>query len=165
LARAHAGTMSMMLAGPADALQMAEPLIAALSAQHFIISNQPGDAARAKLVNNLLAAAHLVAASEAFALAEKVGLKAQQMLPLVHASSGQSWMADERLGRWLNDDLTPRAQMHVLTKDVTLSVQMAQTAGMDLRLGEQARAIMQEACDAGYRFKDDAELLNHLRRA
>ncbi len=163
-AKAHAGTMTMMLAGPSAAVTRALPVIRQLSGPHFIISQKAGDAAKAKLVNNMLAAAHLAAAAEAFTLAQAFGLDQAQILQLVSSSSGQSWMADERIGRALVGDMTPRAQMHVLTKDVSLAVQAAEQVGMTLRVGELARQIMQEACDAGFRQQDDAALLEHLQQ-
>ena len=161
-AKAHAGTMTMMLAGEAAALERAMPVVKAMTGQHFVISHHPGDAAKAKLVNNMLAATHLVAAAEAFTLAKALGLDQAQMLKLISKSSGQSWMGDERISRALIGDMEPRAQMHVLTKDVTLATQMAQEAGVPLRLGELARHVMREACDEGFNFQDDAALLAHL---
>ncbi len=161
-AKAHAGTMTMMLAGPAAEITRAQGVVQQLSGQHFVISEQAGDAAKAKLVNNMLAAAHLAAAAEAFSLAKAFGLDQTQMLKLVSSSSGQSWMADERIGRALVADMAPRAQMHVLTKDVTLAVQAAEQAGIALRVGELARQILQEGCDAGFRHQDDAALLHHM---
>jgi L-threonate 2-dehydrogenase len=161
-AKAHAGTMTMMLAGPAAEIVHASKVVQQLSGQHFVISEQAGDAAKAKLVNNMLAAAHLAAAAEAFSLAKAFGLDQAQMLKLVSSSSGQSWMADERIARSLAGDMAPRAQMHVLTKDVTLAVQAAEQVGITLRVGELARQMMQEGCDAGFRHQDDAALLHHL---
>jgi hypothetical protein len=49
-------------------------LIAALSNQVFRISERPGDGARTKLVNNLLAGINLVGAAEALALARAMGI-------------------------------------------------------------------------------------------
>jgi putative dehydrogenase len=46
----------------------------ALSAKVFRISEKPGDGARTKLVNNLLAGINLVGAAEALALASRLGL-------------------------------------------------------------------------------------------
>ncbi|NBX22337.1 MAG: NAD(P)-dependent oxidoreductase, partial [Betaproteobacteria bacterium] len=54
-ARAREGSMSLMVAGPAAAWERCQPLLQALSAKVFHISDRPGDGARTKLVNNLLA--------------------------------------------------------------------------------------------------------------
>ena len=73
-ARARDGTMSLMVACADAVFEANRSLIAALSNQVFRISQRPGDGARTKLINNLLAGINLVGAAEALALAERPGL-------------------------------------------------------------------------------------------
>ena len=72
--RARAGTMSLMLACDAAVQQRWQPLLQDLSSRLFRIGARPGDGARTKLVNNLLAAINLAGAAEALALAWRIGL-------------------------------------------------------------------------------------------
>ena len=67
-----------------------EPLLQALSSKVFRMSERPGDAARTKLVNNLLAGINLVGAAEAMALARRMGLDLERTLDVIGQSSGQS---------------------------------------------------------------------------
>ncbi len=163
-ARALAGTMSMMLAAEPVVLAHAQALLAAISGKRFVIGHQPGDAAKAKLVNNLMAGIHLMAGAEAIALAERLGLAAGQMLELISASSGQSWIFDDRMPRALADDFEPRAQSHVLTKDVRLANEAAAAAGITLPLGAVTRDLLQATCDGGWRTEDDAAALKYYRQ-
>src|SRR5205085_1170117 len=103
---------------------------------------EPGAAAKAKLVNNLMAGINLAAGAEALALAARLGLEPRQMRELISASSGQSWMFDDRMTRALEGDYAPRAQSHVLTKDLTLANQAAEQAGVSLPLGALARDLL-----------------------
>jgi L-threonate 2-dehydrogenase len=162
-ARAENGSMSMMLAAPEPVLTELTPILEQISGKRFMISSKPGDASKAKLVNNLLAGIHLVAAAEAFALAKRFELDEQQMFELICASSGQSWMLEDRVPRALQGDLQPRAAAHVITKDLTLVNAAARELGLDLVLGEAARAEMQKTCDAGWRADDDAAVITRLR--
>jgi len=163
-ARAHAGTLSMMLAGDPGALQAAQPLLQVLASRHFMIGTRQGDASRAKLVNNLMAGIHLMAAAEAVALAERLGLDPAQMVELIGASSGQSWMADDRLPRALAGDLAPRAQSQVLAKDLRLANDVARRAGVALPLGAVAQQLFGELCEGGWRQHDDAAALAYYRQ-
>ena len=163
-ARALDGSMSMMLAAPKPILTALEPVLEHISGKRFTISGIAGDASKAKLVNNLLAGIHLVAAAEAFALARRFGLDDSQMLELIRASSGQSWMLEDRVPRALRGDLQPRAAAHVLTKDLTLVNAAARELGLELVLGEAARAEMQKTCDEGWRADDDAAVITRLRQ-
>ena len=68
--RARDGTMSLMVACD-DALFMRwQPVLAQLASRLFRVGVRPGDGARTKLVNNLLAAINLAGAAEAMTLAE-----------------------------------------------------------------------------------------------
>lgn len=163
-ARADAGTMSIMLAGRREALDAAEPVLATIAGKRFVIGERHGDAARAKLVNNLMAGINLMAGAAALALAERLGLDPRAMFELIAASSGQSWIFEDRMARALAGDYAPRAATHVLTKDLTLANDAARAAGVDLPLGALARDLLRATCDAGWRFDDDAAALEYYRR-
>ncbi len=163
-ARAEAGTMSIMLAGSREALASAEPVLAAIAGKRFVIGERHGDAARAKLVNNLMAGINLMAGAEALALAQRLGLDPRAMFELISASSGQSWIFEDRMARALLDDYEPRAAAHVLTKDLTLVNEAARAAGVDLPLGAVARDLLGATCAGGWRLEDDAAALKYYRR-
>lgn len=163
-ARAHDGTMSMMLAGDPVALATLQPLLAAISGRRFTIGEAPGLAAKAKLVNNLMAAINLAAGAEALALAARMGLDVRQMRELISVSSGQSWMFDDRMTRALDGDYAPRAASPVLTKDVTLANAAAERAGVTLPMGAVARDLLRATCEGGWHEEDDAAIYKYYRR-
>ena len=158
--RARDGTMSLMLAGEPAALAQAAPVLEALSARRFHVGVRPGDGARAKLVNNLLAAVHLAGAAEALALAERLGLDAASTLAVIEQSSGQSWIASDRLRRRLAGDATVRARVALLAKDSALGMDAARGVGLAMPLGAQAAAAFARALDAGLADADDAALFD-----
>lgn len=160
--RAEAGTMSMMLAAPRPVVDSIQPTLECLSAHRFVISQQPGDASKAKLANNLLAGIHLVAAGEAFALIRRFGLDEAQMLELIRVSSGQSWMLEDRVPRALSGDLAARAAARVITKDLTLAIAAARRLGLEPAIAEIARQQMQLTCDRGWQNRDDAAVISRL---
>jgi 3-hydroxyisobutyrate dehydrogenase-like beta-hydroxyacid dehydrogenase len=159
-ARAEAGTMSLMLAGSAPSLGGAEPLLAALAAHRFVIGPRLGDAARTKLVNNLLAAAHLAAAAEALQLARAMGLDARRTLDVVAASSGASWIALDRARRQLADDRSVHARTAMLAKDSALAAEMAAPLGGLGPLGDAARRRFALALEMGLGDADDSAVLS-----
>jgi L-threonate 2-dehydrogenase len=159
-ARAEAGTMSLMLAGATATLRSAEPLLAALAAHRFVIGPRLGDAARTKLVNNLLAAAHLAAAGEALQLASALGLDPARTLDVVAASSGASWIALDRGRRHLAGDAAVHARTAMLAKDSALAATMAAPLGGLGPLGEAARQRFAQALAAGLGDADDSAVLS-----
>lgn len=161
--KARAGTMSLMLAAPEAARLRHAAVLADMAAKVFPISERAGDAARVKLLNNLLAAANLAAGASALAAGERMGLDPTTLQQVIAASSGQSWITDDRLPRALAGDYAPRAHAHILTKDVTLALEMLRSAGESSVFGEAALAVFHAACAAGWADKDDAVVLEAAR--
>jgi 3-hydroxyisobutyrate dehydrogenase-like beta-hydroxyacid dehydrogenase len=162
--RARDGSMSLMLAGPDDLLTRHEPLLAALSSQRFRISERVGDGARTKLVNNLLAGINLVAAAEALALADRLGLDLGTTLNVIEQSSGQSWIGSDRMRRALAGDLVPRAHVGLLAKDTRLALAAAGQAGFAGPLGASAASVFEQAARQEA-HSDDAVLFKRLRES
>ncbi|GAB4041687.1 MAG: hypothetical protein Fur0014_13140 [Rubrivivax sp.] len=157
-ARARDGTMSLMVACDDAAWLRWQPLMAALASRLFRVGTRPGDGARTKLVNNLLAAINLAGAAEALRLAEALGLDAAVTLDVIEQSSGQSWIASDRARRVLAGDTAPRAAMGLLAKDSALALAAAQGAGLALPLGREAAEAFAAACRAGLADADDSAL-------
>lgn len=162
-ARARDGTMSLMVACADAAFERWRALIESLSSRVFRLGVRPGDGARVKLVNNLLAAVNLAGAAEALALAERVGLDPARTLDVIERSSGQSWIGSDRLRRALAGDLAPRAHTTLLNKDSHLALAMAASAGFEANVGAQAAALFERACASGCAALDDASLFELLR--
>ena len=159
-ARALAGTMSTMLAAPAATLARWQALLADLAEKRFVVSETIGDAAKAKLVNNLLAGINLVAGAEALALAQKIGLDPTAMFEIIRVSSGASWVFEDRMARALSEDyLPPRAAAHILTKDMGLATALAASVGHATPLGDAALVRFRETVDRGWAELDDAAVI------
>src|SRR6185369_188041 len=89
-ARAADGTMTMMVAGGDAALARCAPVFTAIAGRVFKVGTRPGDAAKFKVINNLLAAVNLAAGAEAMTIAAKAGLDPALVFDVVNASSGGS---------------------------------------------------------------------------
>lgn len=161
-ARARDGSMSLMVACAPAVYEAQTALLQALSAKLFRISERPGDGARTKLVNNLLAGINLVGAAEVLALAERLGLDAGRTLDVIEQSSGQSWIGSDRLRRAIAGDYAPRAHVTLLEKDTRLALAAAKAAGFEGPLGARASQVFAEAHQAGLAEFDDAAIFRYL---
>jgi putative dehydrogenase len=161
-ARAADGTMSLLVACAQTVFDNNAGLLSALSNKVFNISDKPGDAARTKLVNNLLAGINLVGAAEAMALAAKLGLDAAKTLDVIEQSSGQSWIGSDRMRRALAGDYAPRAHVTLLEKDTQLALVCAAAAGFEGPLGAAASKVFAQAHAAGFAELDDAAVFKLL---
>jgi 3-hydroxyisobutyrate dehydrogenase len=158
-ARARDGSMSMMLAAPHATLNEWSGVLADMASRRFVISQVPGDGAKAKLVNNMLAGTNLVAGAEALALAQKLGLDGHLMFDVINASSGASWVFADRMKRALEGDYEPRAAASILTKDVGLATTMARSVDHATPLADAALVRFKATLAQGWADLDDAAVI------
>lgn len=161
-ARARSGQLSMMVAASDAAFDAAKPVLDALAARVFRVGDRPGLGATMKLVNNLLAGTYLAAGAEAFTIGRAAGLDPKIMAGVFSASSGQSWILDDRLGRLVAGDPQVHAQMHILAKDMRLAVELGQSVNGPKQVGGAASAWFAAALEAGLRDEDDSKLIEWL---
>jgi len=157
-ARARDGSMSLMVGCDAALFARWQPLLAGLASRLFHVGPRPGDGARTKLVNNLLAAINLAGAAEAMTLAEQLGLDPAGTLAVIEQSSGQSWVGSDRLRRAIEGDTVPRAAMALLAKDSALALAAAADLPLSLPVGRAAAETFGAACRAGRAEADDSAL-------
>ena len=157
--RAAAGTISMMVAGEPKAWDAAQAILPVLSGRVFRVSERPGDGARFKLVNNMLAGINLAAGAEAFALGRALGLRAAMLNEVISASSGAIWIVTERMQRVLAGDTRAQAATRMLAKDLGLLQALAQETGMAVPFTNQAHARFQSLMQAGLGDVDDSVLI------
>jgi L-threonate 2-dehydrogenase len=161
-ARARDGTMSLMVACDDAAFERQRAVIEIMSNKVFRVGSKPGDGARTKLVNNLLAGINLAGAAEAMAMAKRLGLDLTRTLDVIEQSSGQSWIASDRMRRAIAGDYEPRAHVSLLQKDTRLALETARAAGLEGSLGPAAHAVFARAAEAGFAGLDDAALFRLL---
>jgi putative dehydrogenase len=163
-ARARDGTMSLMVACDDAVFERQKMVIDVMSKKVFRVGQKPGDGARTKLVNNLLAGINLAGAAEALAMAQRMGLDLARTMDVIEQSSGQSWIGTDRMRRAIAGDYAPRAHVTLLQKDTRLAVQAAASAGFEGPLGAAARDVFARAAQAGLGDLDDAALFQLLSR-
>jgi 3-hydroxyisobutyrate dehydrogenase len=138
---ALAGTMVMLVGGEQTAFKRARPYLDVLSAK-VVYMGASGNGHAAKLVNNLLCAAHLVTTAEAVALGTKAGLNPQDLIAGLNAGSGRSAVSEVNFPRWiLNDGFDSGFTMQLMRKDVGLAKNMIQDMGLELAMSEQVAQI------------------------
>lgn len=84
---AQAGTLTFMVGGEAADFERARPVLAAMG-RNFVHAGPAGNGQAAKICNNLLAGISMIAVSEAFTLAKRLGLDPATMRDIVSTSTG-----------------------------------------------------------------------------
>jgi 3-hydroxyisobutyrate dehydrogenase len=87
---AQAGTLTFMVGGSESAFAQAKPLLEAMG-KTIVHAGGSGNGQAAKICNNMILGVSMIVVSEAFLLAERLGLDAQKLFDISSKSSGQCW--------------------------------------------------------------------------
>ena len=90
VAGAQAATLTFMVGGPDDAFERARPVLEKMG-KTIVHAGGAGNGQAAKICNNMVLGASMIVVSEAFLLADKLGLDAQKLFDISSKSSGQCW--------------------------------------------------------------------------
>jgi len=90
IAAAEAGTLTFMVGGSPEAFAAAEPFLESMG-KAVIHAGGPGAGQAAKICNNMLLGASMIATCETFVLAQKLGLDPQTFFDIASKASGQCW--------------------------------------------------------------------------
>ena len=111
----------------------------------------------------------MIAISEAFVLAEHLGLTPEKLFEVVTHSSGQCWAMTHNApvpgvleDAPANHDYQPGFAAAMMLKDLCLSQTSANAVGIETPMGEHARAIYQQLNDAGMGGLDFSAVIKAL---
>ncbi|WP_207541235.1 NAD(P)-dependent oxidoreductase [Sabulicella rubraurantiaca] len=141
---AAGGTLTMMIGGTEEHLAAARPVIDVMSSTAIHVG--PSGAGNiAKLVNNMLVAAHLITTGEAMRLSEAAGLPAEAALKVVNAATGRSAVSEAMYPRWvLTGSFDSGFSAGLMRKDVGLAADLAREVGACLPLSAEVARIWAE---------------------
>jgi len=156
--RAAQGELTILASGSAAAFAKARPALDAMAAKLYELGDAPGLGAAFKMVNQLLAGVHNVAASEAMTFAAKQGLDLRKVYDVITASAGNSWMFENRMKQVLSGDYAPRSAVEIFVKDLGIVQDMARSARFPAPLSAAALQMFLAASGAGMGREDDSSV-------
>lgn len=118
--RALAGEITIMASGEPSSLEYVDPLFQAMGKEIHIIPGGVGMGSTVKMVHQLLAGVHIVAAAEALTLAEKAGLDVNQVYDIVGGAAGASWMFCDRGRRMIDSPDKVMSALGIFIKDMDI---------------------------------------------
>lgn len=139
---AAAGTLTLMVSCKIGVRSEIEPLLQPVG-KILYAGEAPGLAQAAKLANNMLSAAALVASSEAISMAVKAGVDPSALLEIINLSSGRNTATTHKIP---NEVLTRRFQVGFANKlshkDVTLCIEEAASMGIPMPVSVAIREML-----------------------
>jgi 3-hydroxyisobutyrate dehydrogenase len=166
---ASAGTLTFMAGGADKAFAAGKPILEAMG-KRIVHCGGAGAGQAAKICNNMILGATMIATCEAFVLAEKLGLSAQSLFDVASTSSGQSWSLTTYCPvpgpvptSPANRDYQPGFAAALMLKDLKLSQEAAASVGAATPIGAQAAQLYALFAAAGHAGEDFSGIVNFLR--
>ena len=168
IAAANAGSLTFMVGGTDAAFARAEPILAAMG-KAVIHAGAAGAGQAAKICNNMLLGASMIATAEAFVMAQKLGLDPQTFYDISSKASGQSWSMTSYCPVPGVGPQSPADNGYaggfataLMLKDLRLAVDAARGAGADTPMGARAAELYQAFNDAGHGGLDFSAIIKTL---
>lgn len=169
VAGAKAAKLTFMLGGEEDVVTKIRPVFEAMG-QKAVHCGGGGAGQAAKICNNMILGVNIVAVSEAFALAEKLGLAPQSMFDVVSSSTGQCWALTSYCPvpgivptAPSNNDYKPGAAATMLLKDLRLAQEAAGVVNAQTPLGTHVTDIYEKFVADGHGNEDFSAIIRALR--
>ncbi|MBU0887701.1 MAG: 3-hydroxyisobutyrate dehydrogenase, partial [Alphaproteobacteria bacterium] len=166
---AEAGTLTFMVGGDDSAFAKAEPVLQKMG-KTIVHAGGPGNGQAAKICNNMVLGISMIAVSEAFALAEKLGLDHQKLFDISSKSSGQCWALTTYCpvpgpvpASPANREYTPGFTAAMMLKDMKLAQEAASLANATTPLGAQAAQLYSLYCSQGQGNMDFSGIIKMMR--
>ncbi len=166
---AKAATLTFMVGGSAHAFARGKPILERMG-KRVVHCGDAGNGQVAKICNNLILGASMIAVGEAFVLGEKLGLSHQALFDVASASSGQCWSLTSYCpvpgpvpASPANNGYRPGFAAALMLKDLKLAREAAASVDAKTALGAHAAEIYQEFAQAGHGALDFSGIINYVR--
>ena len=168
IAAANAGTLTFMVGGADEAFARAEAILTAMG-KAVIHAGGSGAGQAAKIANNMLLGATMIATCEAFLLAKKLGLDLQTFYDISSKASGQSWSMTSYCPvpgvgpeSPADRDYQGGFAATLMLKDLKLAMAAAQDADASVPMGAAAEALYQAFANGGHGGLDFSAIIRML---
>ena len=141
---AEAGTLTFMVGGEENTFNLAKQYLDIMG-KNIVHAGGMGNGQAAKICNNMILGISMIAVSESFSMAEKLGLSAQNLFDITSSSSSQCWAMTSYLpvpgpvpGSPANNDYQPGFTGAMMAKDMKLARDAAISSGQKTELADSA---------------------------
>lgn len=166
---ATAGTLTFMVGGSMQAFTRAQSILEKMG-KTIVHAGGAGNGQAAKICNNMILGISMIAVSEAFVLAEKLGLDHQKLFDISSKSSGQCWSMTSYCpvpgpvpASPANRDYQAGFTAAMMLKDLKLAQEAAKASGAKTPLGENAERIYSSYAASGEAGRDFSGIIRFIR--
>jgi 3-hydroxyisobutyrate dehydrogenase len=156
---AQNGKLTIMASGEPSAFDDCKAVFESIAAKVYRLGDRPGPGSQIKLINQLLAGAHIACAAEAMALAIRIGADPKATYEVISNSAGGSWMFQNRMQHVLDNDYAPRSAVNIFVKDLGIVLETAKKNLFPTPMASTALQLFTMAAAHGHGGEDDSAVI------
>ena len=126
---AKEGTLTVMVGGKPEGLEIAMPVLQAVSKTITHVGNA-GSGQIAKAANQIMVAAQMVAMGELLIFAKKAGADSQKVVEAIKSGAAQCWTLDNKPARLFSGNREPGFKAYMQAKDLGIVMDTAREYGV-----------------------------------
>ena len=155
---ARDGTLTVMVGGPAAALERVMPVLQVMSKSVTHVGDA-GAGQVAKAANQIMVAAQMVAMAELLIFARKAGVDPRKVVEAIKGGAAQCWTLDVKPPRLFAGNRTPGFKARMQLKDLRIVMESARELGIELPLTQADTKLYERMIDLGMGELDNSAVL------
>ncbi|MEL4505004.1 3-hydroxyisobutyrate dehydrogenase [Luteococcus sp. H138] len=166
---AEAGTLTFMVGAEPEDLESARPVLEAMG-KKVVLCGGSGAGQAVKLCNNMVLAINMIAVSEAFVLAESLGVEHQAFFDVASNATASCWALNTNCpvpgpvpNSPANRGYAPGFMTALMTKDLGLAASAIELTGTDAKMGSLAIDVYRHFNEGDGATKDFSAIINEIR--
>jgi 2-hydroxy-3-oxopropionate reductase len=157
------GTLTIMLGGPAEAVERAMPVLQAMGKTVTHVGDS-GAGQVAKAANQIMVAAQMVAMGELLIFARKAGVDPQKVVEAIKGGAAQCWSLDVKPPRLFMGNRNPGFKAYMQLKDMKIVMETAREYGMPLPSATENTKLFEQMIEMGMGELDNSAVLGVIER-
>ena len=157
------GTLTIMVGGPAEAVERAMPVFKAMGKTVTHVG-ESGAGQVAKAANQIMVAAQMVAMGELLIFARKAGVDPQKVVEAIKGGAAQCWSLDVKPPRLFVGNRNPGFKAYMQLKDMKIVMETAHEYDMPLPSATENTKLFEQMIEMGMGELDNSAVVGVIER-
>jgi 2-hydroxy-3-oxopropionate reductase len=157
------GTLTIMVGGPAEAVEKAMPVFKAMGKTVTHVGDS-GAGQVAKAANQIMVAAQMAAMGELLIFARKAGVDPQKVVEAIKGGAAQCWTLDVKPPRLFAGNRAPGFKAHMQLKDMRIVMETAHQYGLSLPSAAGNTRLYEEMIELGMGELDNSAVIGVIEK-
>ena len=160
---ARDGTLTIMVGGPQDAFDVVLPLFEAMGKSITRIGDS-GTGQLAKVANQIMVGAQMVAMGELLILAQKAGADPEKVIAAIKGGAAQCWTLDTKPPHLFAGNREPGFKAHMMAKDLNIVMDTAREYSVSIPQTAVSRQMFEAMLALGMHELDNSAVVGVIEK-